>query len=88
MRVGPKSAGSEPGPACYGRGGELQIGYWGIELGKLLVERYKIPVFIINGAVGGTRIDMHQRNPEDPEDVTGGRAGGHWFTFWADTPQK
>jgi hypothetical protein len=47
----------------------LQIGYWGIELGKLLVERDKIPVFIINGAVGGTRIDMHQRNPEDPEDV-------------------
>ena len=23
LRVGPKSAGSEPGPACYGRGGEL-----------------------------------------------------------------
>ena len=23
LRVGPQSAGSEPGPACYGRGGEL-----------------------------------------------------------------
>jgi len=22
LRVGPKSAGSQPGPACYGRGGE------------------------------------------------------------------
>ena len=22
LRVGPESAGSEPGPACYGRGGE------------------------------------------------------------------
>jgi len=51
------------------RGGKLQIGYWGIELAKHLVENHKIPVFIINGAVGGTRIDMHQRNAKDPEDV-------------------
>jgi hypothetical protein len=52
------------------RGASLQIGYWGVELGKLLVERHNIPVCIINGAVGGTRIDQHQRNPADPEDVT------------------
>jgi hypothetical protein len=51
------------------RGAKLQIGYWGIELAKHLVEDQKIPVFIINGAVGGTRIDMHQRKAEDPEDV-------------------
>jgi hypothetical protein len=51
------------------RGAKLQIGYWGIELAKHLVETYEVPVFIINGAVGGTRIDMHQRNAEDPEDV-------------------
>jgi len=51
------------------RGSKLQIGYWGIELAKQLVESHKIPIFIINGAVGGTRIDQHQRNPTNPEDV-------------------
>ena len=50
-------------------GRKLQIGYWGMELGRRLVESRKMPVCIINGAVGGTRIDQHQRNPADPEDV-------------------
>ncbi len=52
-----------------GRDGKLQIGYWGMELGRRLVEAHKIPVCFINGAVGGTRIDQHQRNPADPEDA-------------------
>ena len=51
------------------KGSKLQIGYWGIELAKQLVESHKIPIFIINGAVGGTRIDQHQRNSANPEDV-------------------
>lgn len=50
--------------------GKLQVGYWGIELGKRLVEQHKIPVFLINGAQGGTRIDQHQRNDADPTDVS------------------
>ena len=29
-----------------------------------------MPVCFINGAVGGTRIDQHQRNAADPEDMT------------------
>ena len=45
-----------------------QIGYWGMELGRRLVEAHKVPICFINGAVGGTRIDMHQRNPLNPED--------------------
>lgn len=49
---------------------KLQIGYWGMELGRRLVEAHKVPVCFINGAVGGTRIDQHQRNAADPEDVT------------------
>ena len=48
----------------------LQIGYWGIELGKMLIETHQVPVCIINGAQGGTRIDQHQRNEADPTDVT------------------
>ena len=49
---------------------KLQIGYWGMELGRRLVESHKVPVCFINGAVGGTRIDQHQRNAADPEDLT------------------
>jgi hypothetical protein len=48
----------------------LQIGYWGMELGRRLVEAHKVPICFINGAVGGTRIDQHQRNHDDPEDMT------------------
>ncbi len=50
-------------------GRTAEIGYWGMELGRRVVESEKIPVCIINGAVGGTRIDQHQRNPVDPTDV-------------------
>ncbi len=49
---------------------KLQIGYWGMELGRRLVEAHKVPVCFINGAVGGSRIDQHQRNTADPEDLT------------------
>ncbi|OWK38732.1 MotA/TolQ/ExbB proton channel family protein [Fimbriiglobus ruber] len=52
-----------------GRDGEkLQIGYWGMELGRRLVEAHQVPVCVINGAVGGSRIDQHQRNAADPTD--------------------
>jgi hypothetical protein len=61
------------GNALSFNGGEnhhhLQIGYWGVELGKLLIEKHKIPICIINGAQGGTRVDQHQRNEADPTDV-------------------
>ncbi len=49
---------------------KLQIGYWGMELARRLVETHKIPLCLINGAVGGTRIDQHQRNGADPVDMT------------------
>jgi len=47
-----------------------ELGWWGMELGKQLVARHKVPVFIINGAAGGTRIDQHQRNDDNPTDPT------------------
>ena len=49
---------------------KLQIGYWAMELGRRLVESHKIPICFINGAVGGTRVDQHQRNPQNPADMT------------------
>ncbi len=55
------------GPAeARALGGRLEIGYWGMELGRRLVESQHIPICLINGAVGGTRIDMHQRDAADP----------------------
>ena len=52
------------------KGGRAELGYWGMELAKRLVESRKLPICILNGAVGGTRIDQHQRNPVDPEDLS------------------
>ena len=51
-------------------GERFQIGYWGMELARRLVEAEQIPICILNGAVGGTRIDQHQRNPINPTDTT------------------
>ncbi len=48
---------------------KAELGWWGMELAKRLVESQNVPIFIINGAVGGTRIDQHQRNPENHEDL-------------------
>jgi hypothetical protein len=39
-----------------------------MDLAKRLVESQKIPICIINGAVGGTRVDEHLRNPRNPHD--------------------
>ena len=47
---------------------KAELGWWGMELAKRLVNSQKIPIFIINGAVGGTRIDQHQRNEANPTD--------------------
>lgn len=48
---------------------QFQIGYWGMELGRRWVEQHRMPLCLINGAVGGTRIDQHQPNRSDREDA-------------------
>ena len=50
-------------------GEKAELGYWGMELAKRLVASQKIPIFMINGAVGGTRIDQHQPSPADHADL-------------------
>ncbi len=52
------------------KGEKAELGWWGMELAKRLVESQKVPIFIINAAVGGTRIDQHQRNEAAPTDLT------------------
>lgn len=51
-------------------GEKAELGWWGMELAKRLVESQKIPIFIINAAAGGTRIDQHQRSMDDPTDLS------------------
>ncbi|MGB2822858.1 MAG: DUF2341 domain-containing protein [Phycisphaerae bacterium] len=48
---------------------KAELGWWGMELAKRLVASQKVPIFIVNGAVGGTRIDQHQRSGTDPTDL-------------------
>lgn len=44
LRVGPESAGAFPGPACYGAGGPLTITDVNLLLGRILPERFEIPL--------------------------------------------
>jgi hypothetical protein len=40
---------------------KAELGWWGMELAKRLLESQKVPICIIQAAAGGTRIDQHQR---------------------------
>ena len=51
-----------------GKEHKAELGWWGMVLAKRLLKSQKVPIFIINAAVGGTRIDQHQRSRTDPED--------------------
>ncbi|MGE0606772.1 MAG: hydantoinase B/oxoprolinase family protein [Pirellulales bacterium] len=42
--VGPDSAGADPGPACYGRGGPLAVTDLNFYLGKIPSERFPFPL--------------------------------------------
>jgi 5-oxoprolinase (ATP-hydrolysing) len=44
LRVGPRSAGASPGPACYGAGGPLTLTDVNLLLGRLDANRFGIPV--------------------------------------------
>lgn len=44
LRVGPQSAGSDPGPACYGRGGPLTITDLNLILGRIDPRAFPFPL--------------------------------------------
>jgi 5-oxoprolinase (ATP-hydrolysing) len=44
LSVGPESAGADPGPACYGRGGPLSVTDLNLHLGRLLPEEFPFPL--------------------------------------------
>jgi len=45
LRVGPESAGADPGPACYGAGGPMCVTDVNLLLGRLDSDQFGIPVF-------------------------------------------
>ncbi len=53
------------------KGNDLQLGLWGWYLANHIVSNHKMPVCIINGAVGGTRIDVHRPNPANHSEPLG-----------------
>ena len=46
-------------------GSQWTVGYFAFDLALSLTTTYNMPICIINGAIGGTRIDQHQANPVD-----------------------
>lgn len=44
LHVGPESAGADPGPACYGRGGPLTVTDLNLFLGKIIPARFPFPL--------------------------------------------
>ena len=61
LRVGPHSAGANPGPACYGAGGPLTITDVNLLLGKLDPAQFGIPVFIEKAQVALDAIQQRIR---------------------------
>ena len=53
MRVGPDSAGAQPGPACYGRGGPLTVTDCNVLLGRIQPDYFPA----LFGASGTARLD-------------------------------
>ncbi|ANM30805.1 hypothetical protein ABI59_16325 [Acidobacteria bacterium Mor1] len=44
LRVGPQSAGARPGPACYGAGGPLTVTDANLLLGRMAIDRFRVPL--------------------------------------------
>ncbi len=44
LLVGPESAGADPGPCCYGRGGPLTVTDMNLITGRILPERFPFPL--------------------------------------------
>ncbi|MEM6935161.1 MAG: hydantoinase/oxoprolinase family protein, partial [Pseudomonadota bacterium] len=64
LRVGPRSAGSEPGPAAYGRGGTSPtVTDADVTLGKIRPERFAGGALSLNSDAAATAIDEHIASP-------------------------
>ncbi|MBL0237502.1 MAG: hypothetical protein IPQ02_13050 [Saprospiraceae bacterium] len=60
--------------SAAGYGGGPDIGAWGMFMANQLIDSFQIPICIMNGGVGGTAIEQHQRNditPYEPNSIYG-----------------
>lgn len=60
--------------SAVGYGGGPDIGAWGMFMANHLIDSLQIPICIMNGGVGGTAIEQHQRNditPYEPNSIYG-----------------
>ncbi|WP_328990191.1 sialate O-acetylesterase [Kribbella sp. NBC_01245] len=46
------------------------VGQWAIRMGRRIVDRYKVPVALVNGAHGGQPISFFQRNDSNPDELS------------------
>ncbi len=72
LRVGPQSAGADPGPACYRRGGPLTVTDCNLMLGRILPEAFPA----VFGSSGGEPLDAAAARARLDETLTAmGEAG-------------
>lgn len=64
LRVGPRSAGAKPGPACYGKGGlDATVTDAYLVLGYLAAERFLGGRMTLDRAAASTAIEQHVASP-------------------------
>jgi 5-oxoprolinase (ATP-hydrolysing) len=64
LHVGPASAGADPGPACYGRGGPLTVTDLNLYLGKIIPSRF--PFVLDRSAVEQRLTELCQESDAPP----------------------
>lgn len=76
LKVGPKSAGADPGPACYGRGKEPTVTDANLVLGRLLADRFLGGAMQLDTARSQTALSHLAKTMklEDPRDAAEGVA--------------
>ncbi|MEE2657721.1 MAG: hydantoinase B/oxoprolinase family protein [Candidatus Latescibacterota bacterium] len=77
LRVGPESAGADPGPACYGAGGPLTLTDVNLLLGRLDPSRFQIPIIPQHShqaleALMGQMTRAGEEGSAEPEQVLAG----------------
>jgi len=72
LSVGPASAGSTPGPACYGADGPLTITDVNLLLGRLDASQFSIPIFITKAEERLQEILLKSNNELNREDLLEG----------------
>lgn len=45
------------------------VGTWALRAARILVDRYQIPIAMMNGSVGGTALYLHKRDDLNPENL-------------------